>query len=119
MLVHARSRSFTPDPGRADPVDVLRLIHERLAELARRGYRHHPVAGDVRDDQRTARALSCPECLHRGLHFTALSHPKRPGHISLAWCDACRVAIDVPQEADAGSRYARTRAARTATRPQV
>jgi hypothetical protein len=74
---------------------VLRLIHERLAELARGGYRHHPVTAEVRPDERAALTMSCPECNHRGLHFTALAHPARPGHVSLAWCDICRVAMDV------------------------
>jgi hypothetical protein len=81
---------------RADPGGVLRLIHERLAELARSGYRHQPATGAVRHDQRAAREMSCPECLHRGLHFMAFAHPRRPGHVALAWCDLCRVAIDVP-----------------------
>jgi hypothetical protein len=81
--------------GAADALGVLRLIHERLAELARGGYRHQPVTDAVRPDERAARTLSCPECNHRGLHFTALAHPARPGHIALAWCDVCRVAMDV------------------------
>jgi hypothetical protein len=91
-----RSRSPVEDAGvAADGLGVLRLIHERLAELARGGYRHHPVTAEVRLDERAARTMSCPECNYRGLHFTALAHPARPGHISLAWCDLCRVAMDV------------------------
>jgi hypothetical protein len=86
---------------------MLRLIHERLAELARLGYRHNPETGAVRHDQRAAREMSCPECLHRGLHFIALAHPRHPGHVSLAWCDICRVAVDVtraPARSDARPR---------------
>jgi hypothetical protein len=86
---------FTWAISGADPAHVLRLIHERLAELARSGYRHHPVTGAVRHDEHAALEMSCPECLHRRLHFMALAHPRRPGHVSLAWCDICRVAVDV------------------------
>jgi hypothetical protein len=91
----------------ADGMSVLRLIHERLAELARRGYRHHPVTGAVLADHRAARRLSCPECNHRGMHFAALAHPDRPGHIALAWCDVCRVAVDVSPPTGAPARSAR------------
>jgi hypothetical protein len=97
ILVQIAGPSFTCRPPAADASSVLRLIHERLAELARRGYRHQPVTGIVRLDERTARDMSCPECFHRGLHFAALAHPQRPGHIALAWCDLCRVAMDVPR----------------------
>jgi hypothetical protein len=80
---------------------VLRLIHERLAELARTGYRYQAPTAATRADERLARDMRCPECLHRDLHFIALSHPVLPGHVSLAWCDLCRVAMDVPEFAAA------------------
>jgi transcription elongation factor Elf1 len=95
---------------------VLRLIHERLAELARQGYRHHPVTEAVRAKERAARAMSCPECNHRGLHFGAFAHPARPGHIALAWCDICRVAVDVQAEVAPGARAGAGVAATAAAR---
>jgi hypothetical protein len=110
-LVQMARTFFTRPSGAADPGRVLRLIHERLAELARSGYRHQPVTGAVRDAERAARDLSCPECLHRGLLFTALAHPKRPGHVALAWCELCRVAMDVrpaaPRAGAGRTRYGR------------
>jgi hypothetical protein len=70
-------------------------VAQRIAGLARQGYRHRSITGDVRMDATAASAMCCRRCDAGELHFIALARPGRAEHVALAWCGACLTAVDL------------------------